>query len=161
MNPPRAKKQKYAVGDVFSFDLGDGRYGFARIINLKDGWNLAEAFSGTSSAPSLDGDAKDAETLYPPFFFDIRDVERGDLPIVGHTPGYASPYLDKLRFVCGTPTRREVIRVNEYRPDGLISEEEAARLPHQKYYALERMVKIAKEIIESGRTTREWLAEQQ
>lgn len=155
---PQAKKQKYAVGDVFCFDLGNGRRGFARIINLKDGWNLAEAFSGTSAVPSLDGDAKDAETLYPPFFFDIRDVERGDLLIVSHMPGYVCPYLEKLRFVRGILGRREVIRVNKYRPDGLISEEEAARLPVQKFYALERMVKIAKEIIDSGRTTRQWLS---
>lgn len=161
MNPPRAKKQKYAVGDMFCFDLGDGRYGFARIINLKDGWNLAEAISRTSGTSSVDGDAKDAETLYPPFFFDIRDVERGDLAIVSQQPGYVCPYLDKLRFARGRRGRREVIRVNEYRPDGLISEEEAARLPEQSFYALELMVKIAKGIIDSGRTTREWLAGQE
>lgn len=160
--PTRAKKLKYTVGDVFCIDLGDGRYGFARIINLKDGWDLAEALSGTSSVPSLDDDdAKGKETFYPPFSFYIRDVERGTLPIVSRQPGYVCPYLDKLRFVRGIPGRREVIRVNEYRPDGLISEEEAARLPEQSFYALERMVKVAKGIIESGRTTQQWLAEQQ
>lgn len=37
----------------------------------------------------------------------------------------------------------------------------AARLPVQKFYALERMVRIAKEVVDSGRTTRQWLAEQQ
>ncbi|HLP65954.1 MAG TPA: Imm26 family immunity protein [Rhizobium sp.] len=161
MNPPRAKKQKCAVGDIFCFDLGNGRYGLARIINLKDGWDLAEAFSNTSATPNLNGDPADAETLYPPFFFDIRDVERGALPIIHRTAGYVCPYLDNLRFVRGIPGRRELIRVNEYRPDGLINEEEAARLPVQKFYVLERMIKIAKEIIDSGRTTREWLAEQQ
>lgn len=158
MAPPRAKKQKHAVGDVFCFAVGDSRYGFARIINLKDGWNLAEALSVTSAAPVIDGDVQNSETLYPPFFFDIRDVERGTLPIVSHMPGYVCAHLDKLRFVCGTPGRREVIRVNEYRPDGLISEGDAALLPMQSYYALERMVKLAKGIIDSGRTTREWLA---
>ncbi|HLP65955.1 MAG TPA: hypothetical protein VK181_00395, partial [Rhizobium sp.] len=106
---------------MFCIDPGDGRYGFARILNLKDGWNLAEAFSVTSTTPSIDGDAQNSETLYPPFFFDIRDVERGTLQIVSHMPGYVCPHLDKLRFVCGTPGRRAVIRVNEYRPDGVIS----------------------------------------
>jgi hypothetical protein len=145
--PKPSSKQAPAIGDIVVVPLSKTKYAFARIINLKDGWDLAEVFQQTAKTPDWTEDILQSPALYPPVSIDTDDIRRGSLKTVARTPGYEAPYLSALRFVRGTPGKYTVIRVNQYSSDGPISDQEAAALPKQAFYALEGMIARVKQIL--------------
>jgi hypothetical protein len=153
------KRKKVLVGDIFSIPIEKSKYAFARVINLKDGWDLAEIFSKKSSEESLTQAILDSELLYPPFSFYIRDLQRGTLNTVGHTENYTPDYLDQLYFLRGIPGRYTIIKVNEYAStsEKIIADSEKDNYPWQAFYALEGMIMRVKEILKQGTMLREWL----
>jgi hypothetical protein len=64
--PRKTAKHRCAVGDVLAVPLPDGNVGYVRIINIKDGWDLAEVLAVTTPAASFDDAVQLAEALYPP-----------------------------------------------------------------------------------------------
>jgi hypothetical protein len=144
---PKKRKYKPSVGDIFVVPLSKKRYAFARIINIADGWDLAEVFAKTRTTPEWDETVRASAVLYPPVSVDLTDLERGLLKTVAQTPGYEAPYLGRLRFVNGTPGQFTWIRVNAFHCGGRLSDAEAAKLPEQAFYALEGLVARIKEIL--------------
>ncbi|WP_167239459.1 Imm26 family immunity protein [Massilia genomosp. 1] len=103
----RPKRQKARPGDIFAFQLDDGRWGFGRIVSDCTIGAVAEFFDYTPGQPVFDYGKIDT-WLIPPIsisshlLFEAR-IE-GDWRIIGHTPGFApgERYRD-LRFVYGDP----------------------------------------------------------
>ncbi|NHZ97780.1 Imm26 family immunity protein [Massilia sp. CCM 8734] len=103
----RPKRQKARPGDVFAFQLDDGRWGFGRIVSDCTIGAVAEFFDYTAGQPVFDY-GKINTWLIPPIsisshsLFEAR-IE-GDWRIIGHTPDFAPDerYRD-LRFVYGDP----------------------------------------------------------
>jgi hypothetical protein len=148
---------KIQVGDLFAVNIDPNLYAVLRIINIKDGWNLAEVLENTSTSATPSAQILDSEPLYPPVSFSLHDVDSGLLiPITGGT-GLRTSYVQKLRYAMGLPGSFVLRRVNEARPQGKLSDGEAAKLPRIQFYAFTGMVKRIKEILHTKLTVTDWL----
>lgn len=156
--PPKTAKHRCAVGDVLAVPLPTGHVGYVRIINIKDGWDLAEVLAVTTPAARFDDAVQGAEVLYPPVAFSLRDVAAELMQPVGRTPDFQPDYVNQLWYRRGIPGRYTRIRVNKSQSEGPVSDAEAADLPHQQFYVFEMMVKLVVERLAAHRTVREWLA---
>jgi Domain of unknown function (DUF4259) len=160
---PKTKKLAVKVGDVFGMDLGEHQWAFARIVNLSDGWDLAEVFVKTarseSSAPPVFETQTQDEVLYPPFHFGIEDVARRKLPVVGRSPVTPETlaYLNAIRFRSGMPGRRVIIQVSAFAPERSATDEESHDLPTQAFRTLRGMVQHVRQILAAGRLRRDFI----
>ena len=155
MTKPRKRTCK--IGDVFALTFGDEIFAFARVINLKASWDLAEVLAVTASVEVPDAAVLGSAPLYPPIAFHLREVEFGRVKTVAETPAYVPTYLEHLRFATGRPGRQAVQRVNQYRPDGPISDAEAAALPKLAFYAPAALTKLVQQILKNNVTVQDWL----
>ncbi len=153
-----AKGQPVSLGDVFRIPLRKNRFAFARVINLKDGWDLAELYKETSSSPAPGFDFDLCTPLYPPFSFSIADIKKRKISLAGST-SKRPEYLGLIAFSRGISGRRSLIRINQYKSERPITDEEAVLIPEQEFYSLDGMIDRAKEILRASRTTAQWLAE--
>jgi hypothetical protein len=156
------KKIKPCIGDIFSIQIDENHWAFARIINLNDGWDLAEVSATTSEQGMSIPLNFESEMLYPPFHFPLRHLEAGALSIIGRVElaPEINDYLKTLKFKTGMPGRRKIIRVNEFIPERSATEEEVIDLPVQAFYSLGGMILDVKKIIASGYLTKNWLIAQ-
>jgi hypothetical protein len=138
--------------------LPTGHVGYVRIINIKDGWDLAEVLAVTTPAARFDDAVQCAEALYPPVAFSLRDVAVELMQPVGRTPDFQPDYVNELWYRRGIPGRYVRIRVNQARSEGPLTNAEAATLPDQEFYAFEMMVGRIMERLAAHRTVHEWLA---
>jgi hypothetical protein len=133
----RKKRLKYQLGDVFAIPLSDGRYAFGRIYNLDPNWNLIEVFAHVARSPHYTPDAEKSGRLLQPITIAPKDVfETGLWPIVHSDPGFRPADLDSLRYVMGLPGMYKLMKVNQLKPLGPISNAEAAKHPQWKFKPL-------------------------
>ncbi|GKQ58906.1 hypothetical protein QMTAC487_27660 [Sphaerotilus sp. FB-3] len=151
-------KHTCAVGDVLAVPLLDGRFGYVRIINIKDGWDLVEVLALTTPTAVFDDAVRSAPSLYPPVAFALEDVQAGLMKPVGQMPALRFDYVDLLWYRRGMPGRYTKIRVNQNKSEGLLSDSEAAELPDQEFHDFEMMVERVMQRLVSGRTVSDWLA---
>lgn len=135
------------VGDIFSILLGKDIYGFAIIVNIKDGWDLAQLFAYISNIPKFTTDITDSKLLQPPFSFNLKDIEVGKLPIIKSDSQFAPQDLDSVTFYMGEKGNFRLIKINEYRPGINISDEEAKSFSRMEFYAIEGMIQRVKNIL--------------
>jgi Immunity protein 26 len=101
----RPKRQKPKPGDIFAFKLGDGRFGFGRLVSTVSVGMIAEIFDYFASQPVFDY-SKLGKWLIPPRPIDsftlLERGKEGDWRIIGHTPDYVpGPEFASLRYVYG------------------------------------------------------------
>jgi hypothetical protein len=118
-------------GDIFSFKMDDGRYGFGRIVSRISEGHIAEIFNHFATEPLLDSKATH-ERFLPPVILNSYGMfqvkQDGDFGVIGSTPNYLpDPVIDKSKFAFGSKGNFKSIDVfgNE-RP---ISDSEGLQLP--------------------------------
>lgn len=154
----RQSASKGKVGDLVSIRITSNTYGFARIINISDGWNLLEVLSRTSKSPDIDDAVRGAPGLYPPVSFYPPDLRAGRIVVKEHMSDYVPGYIDRLRYVAGTPGHHELLKVNQFQPVGTVSDEQASRLPRREFYDFEGMVDRIKARLKANTQVAHWLA---
>ncbi|MDQ2780348.1 MAG: immunity 26/phosphotriesterase HocA family protein [Pseudomonadota bacterium] len=160
MNQSTQKKTKHSctVGDVLAVPLPKERFGYVRIINIKDGWDLAEVLAVTTKLALFDDAVRTAAALYPPVSFSLNNVAAGLMKPVGHTSSFQPDYVKRLWYRRGIPGHYLKIRVNQSKSEGTLTNAEAADLPNQEFYAFEKMVQRVMERLAANRTVQDWLA---
>lgn len=118
-------------GDIFSFQLKPGVYGFGVIVSkIMDG-HVSEIFDHFSNESSIDV-SKLHKTFYPPLILDSYSIfqksSEGDWGIVGHQDSYTpSEKVSSTRFAWGVRGDQSVTTIeNQHIP---VSDDEAAKWP--------------------------------
>lgn len=126
----RAKRQKAKPGDIFSYRLDDGRYGFGRILSLVSIGAIAEFFDYSASQPVFDY-SRIGTWLIPPLSINTHSLfeapVEGEWRIIGHTADFTpgERYKD-VRFVYGGP---DWTAVDVFGKNQSVSADVAARYP--------------------------------
>ena len=103
----RRKRQKVTPGDIFSYRLDDGRFGFGRIVANVSIGAIAEIFDYFSRQPIFDH-SKEKTWLVPPVpieSYSLLEVgDLGDWRIIEHQTDFVpGDEYATLRYVYGTP----------------------------------------------------------
>ncbi|HEX8611970.1 MAG TPA: Imm26 family immunity protein [Telluria sp.] len=103
----RSKRQKAKPGDIFSYKLDNGRYGFGRIVSLVSVGAVAEFFDYTATQPVFDYSKIDT-WLIPPLTISTYSLfeaqGEGEWRIIGHTADFIpNERYTELRFSYGAP----------------------------------------------------------
>jgi hypothetical protein len=128
----RPKRQKAKPGDIVSFKLDDGRYGFCRIVSMVSIGSVVEIFDYFSDQPVFDY-SKLEKWIIPPVTIDTYSLldtrADGDWRIIGSTPGFSpGDKFRSIRFVYGT-TPNTLMAVDIFDKEEPISAENAKDLP--------------------------------
>lgn len=133
----RPKKQKVAPGDIFSYKLADGRFGFGRIISDASLGAFAEIFDYFAEQPVFDYTRLD-QWLVPPVpiesysLLEVRSM--GDWRIIGHTPDFVpGPQFNSLRYVYGS-SPNTLVATDVFGKKEAISAADAKGLPEYCAY---------------------------
>lgn len=133
----RPKKQKVQPGDIFSYKMNDGRFGFGRIVTLTSIGAFAEIFDHFAPQPVCDF-SKLGKWLVPPVpiesysLLEMRSI--GDWRIIGHTVNFVpGPELKDLRYVYGS-SQNSLYATDIYDKDEPISAADAKGLPEYVAY---------------------------
>lgn len=133
----RQKKQKVKPGDIFSYKMNDGRFGFGRIVSLTSVGAFAEIFDHFAAQPVCDV-SKLGKWLVPPVpiesysLLETRSI--GDWRIIGHTAGFVpGPEFKDLRYVFGS-SRNSLYAIGIDDQDQPISAADARGLPEYVAY---------------------------
>ncbi|GLO31806.1 hypothetical protein PPUN12996_38640 [Pseudomonas putida] len=125
----KGKTKKYTAGDVLSFKIADGLYGFARLIKQIELGYVSEIFAETSSSPREELGKLQTIKQFPVILdtFSLLEMGEGEWEVVGHLELGEDDRVEGLRFVFGTPPYDlKSIDVNEN--EKKISEQEAMGL---------------------------------
>lgn len=101
----KGKAKKYSAGDVLSFKISDGLYGFARLIKQIELGYVSEIFSETSSSPKEGLEKLKTIKQFPVILdtFSLLEMGEGEWEVVGHLELGEDNRVEGLRFVFGTP----------------------------------------------------------
>lgn len=101
----RGKAEKYSAGDILSFKIRDGLYGFARLIKQIELGYVSEIFSETSSSPREGLEKLKAIKQFPVILdtFSLLEMGEGEWEVVGHSGLGENDRVGDLKFVFGTP----------------------------------------------------------
>ncbi|MEN9864864.1 MAG: hypothetical protein RL748_454 [Pseudomonadota bacterium] len=128
----RAKRQKTKPGDIFSFKLDDGRFGFGRIVSVISIGAVAEIFDYFANQPVFDYSRLGHWLISPVPIDSFSLLERGkegDWRIIGQTSNFIpGPEFEAIRFVYGRNVDSQtVVNINDH--EAPISAEDASKLP--------------------------------
>ncbi|WP_152988810.1 immunity 26/phosphotriesterase HocA family protein [Burkholderia pseudomallei] len=119
-------------GDLFAFALGNGKYGFGRIISSVSLGHVAEFFDRIADDPNLDAsDIVSCKRLKQPVVLDSyslfdRKME-GDWRIIAHQEKFHPTDIDGVFFTYGDGAGRR--KVDVFGAENPVSEKEAKDLP--------------------------------
>lgn len=101
----KGKAKKYSAGDVLSFKISDGLYGFARLIKQIELGYVSEIFAETSSSPKEGLEKLKTIKQFPVILdtFSLLEMGEGEWEVVGHLELGEDNRVEGLRFVFGTP----------------------------------------------------------
>ncbi|WP_081077329.1 immunity 26/phosphotriesterase HocA family protein [Burkholderia pseudomultivorans] len=129
---PRTMLRHIKPGDLFAFSLGDGKYGFGRIISAVSLGHVAEFFDRIADAPNFDvRDMINSKRLKQPVVLDSyslfdRKME-GDWRIVAHQEDFNPTGVGEIFFTYGDGAGRR--KVDVFGSESHVSEKEAKDLP--------------------------------
>jgi hypothetical protein len=133
----RKKRLPYQLGDVFAIPLSEGRYAFGRIYNLDPNWNLVEIFAHVGTGPYYSPEIAKSGRLIPPITVSPREVfENGLWKIVYSDPAFVPADIDSLRYATGLPGMYKLVKVNQLKPLGPLTDEEATKYPLHNFKPL-------------------------
>ncbi len=124
------KAAKYSAGDILSFKIDEGVYGFARLIRKIELGYVAEIYSETAASASEGLAVINKIKIFPVILdtFSLLEMGEGEWSVIGNAQGGNDKQVDSLRFVFGTaPYDLKSIDVNENQQE--ISEIDSLGLP--------------------------------
>lgn len=132
----RPKRQKVLPGDIFSYKLDNGTFGFGRIVSNVPIGSIAEIFDYFSEQPIFDHSKKD-KWLFPPIpieSYSLLEVGKiGEWRIIERDPSFIpGEKFNSLLYVYGS-SPRSLTATDIYGNKKHIEANEAQGI--QKYYA--------------------------
>ncbi|EKT4524841.1 cytoplasmic protein [Pseudomonas putida] len=124
------KATKYSAGDILSFKIDEGVYGFARLIRKIELGYVAEIYSETAASANEGLAVINKIKKFPVILdtFSLLEMGEGEWSVIGNAQGENDKQVDSLRFVFGTaPYDLKSIDVNENQQE--ISESDSLGLP--------------------------------
>ncbi len=139
----RPKKQRVKQGDIFAIPLDETYYGFGRIVNIYNGWNMIEVYKFVSKRPVYSKNITDSGVLiFPLLIGGLWYFQEWTWIVVSSDSGYHCDKLKDLRYVSGCSGSYVKFHVNDVGPEEAISDEEAQNYPEHIIYSDELLHKI-------------------
>ena len=125
------KRSELKRGDIFSFAINPGLYGYGVIVSKINEGHVAEIFDYLSNTPKPSLNLL-SQTLYPPLILDTLSLlERrteGEWHLIGHSEEYSpGENVKNVKFVWGILGKRSTTDI--FNNHEKISDEEAAKWP--------------------------------
>jgi len=131
----RPKRQRIAVGDVFTFPIAAGKWAFGRIVNLYKSWDLVEIYAHVAPEPRYSPEVTAAGPIAPPILIEPEEVfSKSRWRVIHHDPTYDAKWVAELEY---TTDAREILRVNKFLPEPNPSLARMAKLPRYFYTHVE------------------------